>query len=159
MSVLTEIGVVAPRIVTKVVHARNYLEHEYRKPGKEQVEDAVDVATLFVAGLERSLTSFPACFDLTDRLPDGPELVSGDLEAHKRLAFNFNTDRHWFEIYGCIHDFDMEKQKYTPVFFGRSILKASDRGYCELIRLCFSFNKSPTLEDDCRKYLLFVLDS
>ena len=46
MGLLTEIGVVAPRIVTKVVRARNYLEHEYRKPEKEQVEDAVDVTTL-----------------------------------------------------------------------------------------------------------------
>jgi hypothetical protein len=36
MDLLTEIGVVAPRIVTKVVRARNYLEHEYRKPEKEQ---------------------------------------------------------------------------------------------------------------------------
>jgi hypothetical protein len=53
----------------------------------------------------------------------------------------------------------MEKKQRTPVFRGNSTLKASDRGYRELIRLCFSFDKSPAPEDDFRKYLLFILDS
>jgi Domain of unknown function (DUF4926) len=72
MGLLTEIGVVAPRIVTKVIRARNYLEHQYRKPEKGQVEDAVDVATLFVAALERSLAIFPESFSL-DNLVEGFE--------------------------------------------------------------------------------------
>ena len=158
MALLTELSVIAPRIVTKVIRTRNYLEHEYRKPEKEQVEDAVDVATLFVAALERSLAFFPESFSL-DNLAEGLELVPGVLQACKGLSFYFHSDRHWFEIQGYVYDVDMEQRKRTPVFLGNSTLKASDRGYRELIRLCFSFDKSPTLEDDFRKYLLFVLDS
>jgi hypothetical protein len=71
----------------------------------------------------------------------------------------FSSDQHWFKIRGFVDDVDMEQKKRTRIFSGNSILKASDRGYRELIRLCFSFDKSPTLEDDFRKYLLFVLDS
>jgi hypothetical protein len=158
MGLLTEIGVVAPRIVTKVVRARNYLEHEYRKPEKEQVEDAVDVATLFVAALERSLAFFPESFSL-DNLVEGLELVPGILQACKGISFHFHSDPHRFEIQGYVYDVDMEKKQRTPVFRGNSTLKASDRGYRELIRLCFSFDKSPAPEDDFRKYLLFILDS
>jgi hypothetical protein len=158
MGLLNEIGVVAPRIVTKVVRARNYLEHQYQKPEKEQVEDAVDVATLFVAALERSLTFFPENFSL-ENLVDGLELVPGILQACKRISFHFHSNRHWFEIQDSVYDVDVEKNQRTPVFRGNSTLTASDRGYRELIRLCFSFDKSPAPEDDFRKYLLFVLDS
>jgi hypothetical protein len=97
MGPLTEIGVVAPRIVTKVIRARNYLEHQYRKPEKGQVEDAVDVATLFVAALERSLAIFPESFSL-DNLVEGFELVPGILEACKGIYFHFHSDPHTFDI-------------------------------------------------------------
>ena len=159
MALLTELGVIAPRIVTKVVRTRNYLEHEYRKPEKEQVEDAVDVATLFVAALERSLDIFLSEF-VVGNLAEGRELFSwDDREYYKRLFFEFSSDQHWFKIRGFVDDVDMEQKKRTRIFCGNSVLKASDRGYRELIRLCFSVDKSPTLEDDFRKYLLFVLES
>ena len=78
MDILTEIGVIAPRIVTKVIRARNYLEHEYRQPEKEQVEDAVDVATLFVTALGRSLDNFLDSFDIVN-LVEGTYIVNLDL--------------------------------------------------------------------------------
>jgi hypothetical protein len=45
---IKEIGLVAPRILTKVNKTRNLLEHEFKNPERSQVEDAVDIATLFV---------------------------------------------------------------------------------------------------------------
>lgn len=56
---LQELGVATPRIIRKVRDARNYLEHEYKLPEREQVEDAVDVAVLFVAATEEALHDFP----------------------------------------------------------------------------------------------------
>ena len=42
-------GVVAPRILRNVNTLRNRLEHEFAVPSKQQVEEALDIATLFVS--------------------------------------------------------------------------------------------------------------
>ncbi len=59
LSILKEIGALAPRILNKVRNARNLLEHEYVLPKRELVEDAVDVAMLFEAAAHRVLHLFP----------------------------------------------------------------------------------------------------
>jgi hypothetical protein len=46
---IRESGVVAPRILQNVTSLRNRLEHDFAPPSREQVEDALDVATLFVS--------------------------------------------------------------------------------------------------------------
>lgn len=46
---LNSIGIISPRILNKINKKRNLLEHEYKNPNKEEVEDALDVAILFVA--------------------------------------------------------------------------------------------------------------
>lgn len=45
---LKGLGLLAPRLLKKVVKMRNILEHEYRKPKLSEVEEALDIATLFV---------------------------------------------------------------------------------------------------------------
>lgn len=47
------LGLVAPRIVKKIVRLRNLLEHEFYNPQLAEVEDAVDVATLFLEATRR----------------------------------------------------------------------------------------------------------
>ncbi|MFT3663949.1 hypothetical protein [Piscinibacter sp.] len=49
---IRDLGLVAPRVVRKVVQLRNVLEHRYYKPSRVEVEDAVDVATLFLGALK-----------------------------------------------------------------------------------------------------------
>ncbi len=49
---LQALGLVAPRIVRKVVQLRNRLEHDYHRPTQVEVEDAVDIATLFLDTLK-----------------------------------------------------------------------------------------------------------
>ncbi len=49
---ITESGVVAPRILRRVNSLRNRLEHDFAPPSRQQVEDALDVATLFVSYAE-----------------------------------------------------------------------------------------------------------
>jgi hypothetical protein len=45
---ISALDLVAPRIVKKIVRLRNLLEHEFHDPNVSEVEDAVDVATLFI---------------------------------------------------------------------------------------------------------------
>jgi hypothetical protein len=55
LSVLKELGVTSPRILNKINTKRNQLEHYYSSPKKEEVEDALDVATLFNAYTDKFL--------------------------------------------------------------------------------------------------------
>ena len=52
LNFISDSGVVGPRILRNVNILRNRLEHEFSPPSKEQVEDALDVATLFVSYAE-----------------------------------------------------------------------------------------------------------
>ena len=45
---LKEIGFVTPRILMRVNDTRNKLEHGYESPSEAEVEDALDLATLFI---------------------------------------------------------------------------------------------------------------
>ena len=49
IEVLRELGIVAPDILRRKNKKRNELEHQYVKPTKEDVDDALDVATLFLS--------------------------------------------------------------------------------------------------------------
>ena len=48
LEVLQELGVIAPRILTKINRHRNEMEHDYVCPKHDVVGDFVDVAALFV---------------------------------------------------------------------------------------------------------------
>jgi len=52
---LNNIGIISPKILTKINKKRNLLEHEYKNPNKEEVEDALDVAELFIAYTDKYL--------------------------------------------------------------------------------------------------------
>lgn len=58
VKVLSELGIIAPRILEKINQQRNRLEHEYIRPTKGDVEDALDVAILFL-GYSDSLNNSP----------------------------------------------------------------------------------------------------
>ncbi|MCD4843133.1 MAG: hypothetical protein K8R25_01470, partial [Methanosarcinales archaeon] len=45
---LNELNIVAPRILRKINKIRNLLEHQYKLPDKEEIEDAVDIGILFI---------------------------------------------------------------------------------------------------------------
>ncbi len=61
-----DMGIISPRILNKINNKRNLLEHEYKNPSKEEVEDALDVAELFIYCTDKYL--FPAYieFELFD---------------------------------------------------------------------------------------------
>jgi hypothetical protein len=55
VSILKELGITSPRILNKINTKRNQLEHQYSSAKREDVEDALDVATLFNAYTGRFL--------------------------------------------------------------------------------------------------------
>ena len=58
MKKLNKLGIVAPRILAKINKIRNLLEHQYQIPKKDDIEEAYDVAILFLAYTKRFITNF-----------------------------------------------------------------------------------------------------
>src|SRR5262245_40283381 len=52
---LKELGVIAPRILSKINRHRNELEHEYTCPDPDSVEDFVDVVALFLEATRKHI--------------------------------------------------------------------------------------------------------
>lgn len=55
IEILNRAEIISPPILSKVNRRRNLLEHEYRRPTAEEVEDAIGVAQLFISSTDRYL--------------------------------------------------------------------------------------------------------
>lgn len=52
IEMLNSVGILAPRILTKINRARNLLEHAYRHPDHKDVLDFVDIVALFMGSTQ-----------------------------------------------------------------------------------------------------------
>lgn len=59
IELIKNIGIIAPRVLLKINKVRNLMEHEYSKPTFEQVEDFVDIVSLFIASTDKFIFDFP----------------------------------------------------------------------------------------------------
>ncbi len=66
VALLKEIGIVAPRILRKVDEPRNSLEHSYKDPTIQEVEDALDIAALFIEATNRSINPIRSWFNMVN---------------------------------------------------------------------------------------------
>ncbi len=133
MDLLRSMGIVAPRIVTKVVKARNYLEHEYIVPEQEQVEDAIDIANLFVISLDRALHFFPDHYIL-GTVVEGVYDDVNDPFMDKTISIRFDEENPRYILTGYIyHDPTIEPRK-KRVEIGQSIIMPKDKGFVEIVK-------------------------
>jgi hypothetical protein len=58
ITLISELGILAPRVLHKVNKQRNLLEHQFIKPLKGSVEDFLDIAMLFIASTDRYSLKF-----------------------------------------------------------------------------------------------------
>jgi hypothetical protein len=82
--------IIAPRILEKINRIRNLLEHEFKVPQQEAVEDALDVATLFIGYAER-LSSTPEKIKLTVKEACGPFEIEFDKNECKFIITESKT--------------------------------------------------------------------
>jgi hypothetical protein len=59
IEIVNKLGIISPGILMKINKLRNLLEHHYTKPDQEKVENAVDVAILFLRSTDKYLLNFP----------------------------------------------------------------------------------------------------
>ena len=72
------LGLLAPSLLRKVINMRNILEHTYETPELEIVEEALDIASLFVMSVSAMFIPFDDVLEFT--LPDRP--VDGSCVTH-----------------------------------------------------------------------------
>ncbi|OMF34824.1 MULTISPECIES: hypothetical protein [Paenibacillus] len=58
-NLIKELGIIAPRILSKINSVRNLVEHEYVRPSQEQVEDFYDIIQLFLLSTEKYILYYP----------------------------------------------------------------------------------------------------
>ena len=97
---LSDSGVLAPRILRNITQLRNRLEHEFAAPSKRQVEDALDVATLFVSYAELV------------RVP------SMNWTLSNKLSIRYDYEQMVFRFFDTDPS-DSEKEELPPLFLVR----------------------------------------
>lgn len=112
---IQDLGFLAPRIIGKVIKIRNLLEHEYKFPEKNEVEDAIDIAMLFLDVTNRSLQLFCDSFILGD----AKNMYTDDHRFNHCIYFTFDYSLKKFELRGyksdkrCETNIDpSDKEKY-----------------------------------------------
>ncbi len=135
---------------------RNYLEHEYKCPEQERVEDAIDVANLFVISLDRALHSFPECF-IFGLILEAEKDSMGSPNLDKQVVVHFDNETNEFTLKANIKDGTIEDSlgsrfKYKPTV--QSTVKPQDRDYINLVRLSLRVEKEHDPENALRDFLL-----
>jgi hypothetical protein len=139
IATLNQMGIITPRIVNKVVKARNYLEHEFKMPELEQVEDAVDIATLFVTSLEQSLRHFPNDFVISS-IVEGV-FDEGHLFSDKWLTIDYDDEPKRFTLRGLVFDEVPTSESRKAHWIEKALIQPKETGFMELLNLAFSLEK------------------
>jgi hypothetical protein len=133
--ILSKIGIIAPRILRKVVNKRNELEHRYKCPNKSEIEDAIDIAALFIDATNRTLNSFLECFSLEDKRAKG----FGQLAYC--LYFDFEVDEKLFEIRG-----------FTDKHVGTIKIKPDHKAYLPIIQMAIALDKNKPVSEHIKSF-------
>lgn len=113
---LNSVGIISPRILNKINKKRNLLEHEYKYPNKEEVEDALDVALLFVNYTNKYILQATTEYDLYYETEEVVSFLEATLDwINCKLVFvtRDNTDK---------------QEEITEIL-------ASQKGYDEYLRI------------------------
>jgi hypothetical protein len=134
MEVLREVGIIAPRILRKVDDARNLLEHEYKAPTIQEVEDALDIASLFVAAISRSLVSN----DLTigNENESVETIPYGGRDFLNALRFRFDGEHEGISVsgYRLVQNSGLQYDGVVAIV-GEVIVENADPMYIPILRL------------------------
>ena len=129
IEMLNKLGFIAPRILKRVTDARNLLEHEYSAPTIEQVEDSLDLASLFIGATKRFLESFWDDFYLGNE----DEQVDGFHFKHE-LSFSFDYREKGFWIVGRTN-VSPERETETGIVIGQVFIKPNEDIFPAIVRL------------------------
>ena len=136
---LESLGIITPAIIGKMRGLRHLSEHHYKKPSKEKVCDAIDVAKLFIRATERMIFNFCESFGFGS----GKTKTKIYDELLKEYYFSFHSDPYCFE---CLF-WNREKIKGKTHKSPCIKILPSEKLYFSLLRLSFALDdSSPNLD-------------
>lgn len=123
IEVLRKLGIVAPDILRKITNKRNLLEHQYIKPTRENINDAIGVAELFLnATDERAIVHYEAKNDFKIELRHQEGIVKlTDYKNNVEKTATIDTDDGWIEFAGRLSAL----LRSSPISFYRHTRKNS----------------------------------
>ena len=122
---IEKLGVIAPRILKKINKKRNLLEHQFVIPTKEEVEDMLDIAVLFVAGTEKYTLRFSPILILNNAELNNQYLFNLDYENRQIVSYEFDLDY-------SVRISDLESNKSSLI--STQILKQGEKDYLPLLK-------------------------
>ena len=138
---LVQLGFIAPRILRKVNQSRNFLEHEYAVPNQEQIEESLDLASLFIESTRKHLDFFMDEFSIGNN----DEIVD-EFHFKNELSFGFNEKNQTFLVraYTSVQP-EMIKSE-SPQLIGKICLDAKQRSFKDVIRLAVARTHGTRIE-------------
>jgi len=136
-----DLGFLAPRILRRVADARNILEHEYRLPTSQQVEDALDLAALFIEATGRNLDIADTEFALGN---EDEQIENRDFFFTNQLDVVFEPEEMHFQIQGR-RGIPEDARRPLPVLKAL-IITRSDPVYTDLVRLTVAGDRPARVE-------------
>ncbi|MBI6707074.1 hypothetical protein YA0599_02420 [Pseudomonas syringae] len=125
---LRALGLLAPSLLRKVVDIRNILEHEYATPELEKVEDALDIASLFVMSASAMFIPFDDVLEFS--LPD----LSVTESSVTRISAGLNREsgRVFYTVYAY------EPRKYSERCVGQCEIQSGHVLFEAMVKLSAS---------------------
>ncbi len=139
LDLIGALGISTGKLLSDIRIIRHKLEHEYIYPKKSEVEDAIDIAKMFISLIQAKFYLFEVEFKLSDK-----KNFKGDLSFDNYLNFHFDEEKFQYIITSNLKD-----QKI--------IIENTDKEYCALIRLANSVQDEFELTESL-KYFLKIID-
>lgn len=130
IEIINEIGY-APRILRKVADARNLLEHEYRLPKIQEVEEALDLAWLFIGA--SSGAPIPSCMYMENEDSRINNIkIGSDTVSVSQSGLRFELDEKLFSVMAFEAN---EGTGFKQKPLAKVVIKNSDPIYLPILRL------------------------
>ncbi len=97
---IKDLGIIAPRILSKINSFRNLVEHEFVRPSQEQVEDFYDIVHLFLLSTEKYILNFPNfCQIENDEREEWLDFDYDREEGYIAFSIRGNDDKKVIKLY------------------------------------------------------------
>ncbi len=145
INTLQELGIIAPRILSKINKQRNLLEHEYKCPSREQAEEAVDIAMLFIGASNRILETFVDNFIIGNK---------SMFDEHYRLN---NCISFYFDIWDKNRKFTLVGYK-DGLHIGETDILPHEKAYINILKLEVAFQQDKRIWESFKEFAEMKLE-
>lgn len=136
---LRGLGLLTPSLLRKVVKLRNTLEHEYKAPTLEQVEDSLDTASLFVMSLSAMFTPFEDTLKFSLRKASVPEPI-------KYLTVGLNREAN--SVFYTVYVYGADNSECL----GRCTIQSGHILFDQLVKLSASLMMKYKVDQACKDF-------